>query len=360
MINVCFFSGDITRSGGTERVSTVIANELKNDNELKISFLSLWENHFKPFYYIDESINKNALFKKESKGLYRFFSYVRRIRKYVKKNNIDVLIDIDGILDMYSIPALCKLKTKLISWEQFNYYNNPYVNYRKLTRKMAAKWADAIVVITKEDKGYYEKNLKIKNRLEQIYNPMTIDVDNSSYDINSKTILSVGRITEQKGFDMLPDIAKGIFDKHPDWNWIIIGDGEDKEKIRRKIKGYGLEKNISIINNVKNIDEYYRKSAMYVMTSRYEGFGLVLTEAQAFHLPCVSFKCPAGPSEIVDNNENGYLIECFEIEDMTKAINELIENDIIRKNFSSKAQKRAKMFDIQKIASQWSLLINKL
>ena len=357
MINVCFFSGDITRSGGTERVSTVIANELQKDKELSISFLSLWENHSELFYDIDKSIKRDVLYEKETTGIHHFFGYIRRIRRFIKRNKIDILIDIDGILDMYSVPAMFRLKTKLISWEQFNYYQNPYVNYRKKTRKLAAKHADAIVVITKEDKGYYKQNLRIKNKIEQIYNPITINNNYSYYSIDSKTILSVGRITEQKGFDMLVEVAKEVFKTHPDWSWIIIGEGEDKEIIENKIKEYGLANNISIISNVKNIEDYYKKSAIYVMTSRYEGFGLVLTEAQEFHLPCISFKCPAGPSEIVDNNENGYLIDCFEIEDMIKAINKLIENETIRKEFSSKARKNSKIFDVQVIASQWSSLL---
>lgn len=360
MINVCFFSGDITRSGGTERVSTVIANELQKDKELSISFLSLWENHSESFYDIDKSIKRDVLYKKETTGIFHFIGYICRIRKFIKKNKIDILIDIDGILDMYSVPAIFRLKTKLISWEQFNYYQNPYVNYRKRTRKLAAKYADAIVVITKEDKGYFKQNLRIKNRIEQIYNPITIKNNDSYYSMDSKTILSVGRITEQKGFDMLVEVAKEVFKTHSDWNWIIIGEGEDKEIIENKIKEYGLTNNISIISNVKNIEDYYKKSAIYVMTSRYEGFGLVLTEAQEFHLPCISFKCPAGPSEIVDNNENGYLINCFEIEDMIKAIINLIENESIRKKFSSQAQKNSKMFDVQRIATQWSLLLKKL
>ena len=360
MINVCFFSGDITRSGGTERVSTVIANELRKDAELNISFLSLWENHKESFYDIDKSIDRSVLYKKETTGIYHLLGYILRTRKFVKKNKIDILIDIDGILDMYSIPALKGLKTKLISWEQFNYYQHPYVNYRKRTRKLAAKHADAIVVITKEDKGYYKQNLRINNRIEQIYNPMTIENDNSSYNIDSKTILSVGRITEQKGFDMLVDVAKLVFDKHPDWNWIIIGDGEDKEKVINKIKDFNLENNISILSNVKNIEDFYKKSAMYVMTSRYEGFGLVLTEAQSFHLPCVSFRCPAGPTEIIKDNENGVLIDCFEEEKMANAINRLIEDSDLREEMSEKALMEKDKFSPEKISNQWISLIKKL
>lgn len=133
-----FFSGDITRSGGTERVSTVIANQLVKNKKFDICFLSLWENNDKLFYTLNDKIERYALFEKVTSGK-RILTYVYRLRKFVKSNNIDVLIDIDGILDLYSIPALRGAKCKLISWEQYSFYVNPHVGYRKITRKWAAK-----------------------------------------------------------------------------------------------------------------------------------------------------------------------------------------------------------------------------
>ena len=99
---------------------------------------------------------------------------------------------------------------------------------------------------------------------------------------------------------------------------------------------------------------------MYVMTSRYEGFGLVLTEAKAYHLPCVSFKCPAGPSEIISDNDNGLLIDCFEIQKMTSAINRLIEDNQLREKLSGNALKNTDNFSLHKIANKWRLLIKGL
>lgn len=360
MINVCFFSGDITRSGGTERVATVIANELQKNNEYRVSFVSMWENGDKPFFYIDDSIKRFTLYGKEKKGFHHLLGYIKRLRKIVKKNNFDILVDVDGILDMYSIPALIGLKTKLISWEQFNYYQNPYVNYRKLTRRMAAKLADAIVVITKEDEQYYRDNLKLKTTVYQIYNPLTIDNKGETADLESKTILSVGRITEQKGFDMLVDVAEKVLQDHKDWKWIIIGDGEDKDEILQKIKEKGLEGNINILSNVDNVEEYYKNSSIYVMTSRYEGFGLVLTEAMSFGVPCVSFKCPAGPSEIIEDGVNGYLVDCFDINTMSKRIKELIVNKNNRINCSQKTVIIKENFNLEDIVQKWNEILLKI
>lgn len=326
------------------------------DEQFNICILSLWENQKDTFFPLDSNIESFALFDNETSGT-KIISYVRRIRKFVLQNKIDILIDIDGILDMYSIPAIRRTACKLISWEQFNYYQNPYVNYRKFTRKWAAKKADAIVVLTDEDKGYYEKEVRIRGILRRIYNPVEQKENNNQYDINSKTIISAGRLTEQKGFDMLIDVAEKVFKKHIDWKWIICGEGENREGLEEKIKVKKLTEKVILKGNVENIDDYYKESAMFVLTSRYEGFGLVLTEAKNMGLPCVSFKCPAGPSEIVKNNVNGYLIDCFDIGKMAEKINYLIENDNIRQEFSDKALEGTEKFELEMIAEQWKELL---
>lgn len=107
---------------------------------------------------------------------------------------------------------------------------------------MAAKKADAIVVLTDEDKHFYEKETDVKTKLVRIHNPMPSNVNTTSYNMDSKTIISVGRYTEQKGFDILIDVANQVFSKHSDWKWLIIGDGEDKYDLQQKIEKYKLQK----------------------------------------------------------------------------------------------------------------------
>lgn len=360
MKKICFFSGDITRSGGTERVSTVIANQLVKNKKFDICFLSLWENNDKLFYTLNDKIERYALFEKVTSGK-RILTYVYRLRKFVKSNNIDVLIDIDGILDLYSIPALRGAKCKLISWEQFNYYYNPDGPYRKITRKWAAKKADAIVVLTDEDKQNYKKEVRIKGKIIRIYNPMESFEDNNvGYNLDSKLIISAGRLTAQKGFDMLVDVADIVLKRNPDWKWIVCGEGEERKALEEKIKKCGLEQKLILQGNVNNIEDYYRKSAMFVLTSRAEGFGLVLTEAKKEGLPCVSFRCPAGPSEIILDGINGYLLDCFDIEQMAEKINQLIENQDIRKKFSDNSMVGTEKFNIDKISEQWVELIEQI
>ncbi|MFR2767087.1 MAG: glycosyltransferase [Thomasclavelia sp.] len=111
-------------------------------------------------------------------------------------------------------------------------------------------------------------------------------------------LLSVGRLTSQKGFDLLLEVAKIIFNNETDWKWLIVGEGEERENLEKKIKQYNLEKKVMLVGNKTNIDDFYNKSSIFVLTSRFEGFGLVITEAKAHHLPCVSFRnVRRGPSE---------------------------------------------------------------
>lgn len=358
-INICFFSGDITRKGGTERVGTVVANELAKKQDYNISFLSLFEEKEVPSFFIHEKIRRHTLYIEKVSGIKHLLGYIRKIHKFVMKESIDILIDIDGILDMYSIPALIGTKTKLISWEQFNYYQNPYVNYRKYTRRIAARKADAIVVLTKEDKEYYMSNLKIKNMIKHIYNPIVLN-DNANYNINSKNILSVGRMTEQKGFDYLVNVANIVLTKHPDWKWNLVGEGEEQEFLENRIHELKLQDKLILCGQVEHIESWYEKAGIYVMTSRYEGFGLVLTEAKSYHVPCVSFRCKAGPSEIILDEVNGYLIDCFDIKKMAEKICDLIENEEKRMEFSNRSLEDTEKYSIDNVMRKWEELFREL
>ena len=194
-LNICFFSGDITNSGGTERVAIIIANELNKNEKYNISVLSLVEKKENTFFQLDEGIARYTVYDHVVRGITHIGGIINRTRKFMKKNNIDIMIDIDGILEMYTIPAKMFKKTKIVSWEHYNFYQHPVVPYRKYTRKMAAKWANAIVTLTEEDKGYYEENLKIRCPIRCIYNPVIWKENTGEYDTTSKMILSAGRLT---------------------------------------------------------------------------------------------------------------------------------------------------------------------
>lgn len=359
-LNICFFSGDITNSGGTERVAIIIANELNKNEKYNISVLSLVEKKENTFFQLDEGIARYTVYDHVVRGITHIGGIINRTRKFMKKNNIDIMIDIDGILEMYTIPAKMFKKTKIVSWEHYNFYQHPVVPYRKYTRKMAAKWANAIVTLTEEDKGYYEENLKIRCPIRCIYNPVIWKENTGEYDTTSKMILSAGRLTYQKGFDILVDVADKFLKKYPDWKWVVLGEGEDRQMLEEKVKMLDLDKQLLFPGNASNIDKYYSEAAMFVMTSRFEGLPMTLLETKPYKLPLISFNCKTGPSELIKEGVNGFLVSEGNINDMADKIVQLMEDEKLRKQMSKNTVEDMEKFELSQIMEQWNNLISNL
>lgn len=359
-MHIGFFSGDITRSGGTENVSCMIANALVANDEYEVSFISLFEEREQPFFAIDPRIARYVLYPTVTHGIQHFFSTCNRLKRAVRMHHIDVLIDIDGILDMYSLPVKKLTGVKVISWEHFNYLQNPGVPYRKLTRRWAARSADAIVTLTETDKQLYQSNLKLRCPVVAISNPMAMSKERPSYDADSTMILSSGRLTYQKGFDMLVDVAAQVLPKHPEWAWLILGEGEDRPQLEKKIAEYGLERQLILKGRVDNVDAYYRKAAMFVLTSRFEGLPMVLLEAKAHALPMVSFDCKTGPADVIRNGVDGYLVPCFDIQNMVASVERLIGARRNRASMSKSTLENASSFDISGVTKSWGQLLREV
>ena len=201
-------------------------------------------------------------------------------------------------------------------------------------------------------------NLNIKGKVDYIYNPVE-KINNGVCNIDSKQIISVGRLTYQKGFDLLCEVANNVLKENKQWKWTILGDGEDKEKLQAKIREYGLEDRLILKGNVSNIEDYYKNSSLYVMTSRFEGLPMTLLEAKTYKLPIVSFNCLTGPSEIVKNNVNGLLINPENVEAMSDKLNILLKDEEKLKEFSNNAQIDIEKFELKPIIEKWdNILLN--
>ena len=171
--------------------------------------------------------------------------------------------------------------------------------------------------------------------------------------MESKQILSVGRLTHQKGFDLLCEVAKEVLAQNPEWTWVIIGEGEDRAMLEQKIKEYHLENRLILEGNQKEMEPYYRNSSLYVMTSRYEGLPMTLLEAKSYQLPIVSFDCQTGPVDIIQDSVDGYLINDFNQKEMVNRINHLIQDQALRASLSQQSQINLHKFEMENIIPKW-------
>ncbi|WP_299231493.1 glycosyltransferase family 4 protein [uncultured Bacteroides sp.] len=212
---------------------------------------------------------------------------------------------------------------------------------------------DRFVVLTDEDKKHWGN---IKN-INVIPNSMEINTSNHS-DINKKNVLSIGRMSYQKGFDMLVQAWQKVIKIHPEWKLTIVGGGE-KESIRKKICKLGLNNNIELKPPTHNIEHEYVNASIYVMSSRYEGLPMVLIEAMSYGLPIISFSCPCGPKDLIDK-EYGILVKPNNIEELANSIIMLIESKEKRLYLRNQSLKRAKDFSKDRIMNIWVNLFNDL
>ena len=354
---ICFFSGDITRSGGTEKVSAQIMNALCDDYDVFV--VSLTEEAEKPFYAINDSVARASLFESSPDGMTRYFAIVRRLRRFLRAKRIDLLIDIDTVLDIFSVPAVRGLGVKLAAWEHFSFYETMGTRIRMPIRKHFTRKVDAVVTLTREDKDYFTRAFRGQTRVVQIYNPIIFPRISAEYDDHSKTIVSIGRLAKQKGVDYLIETAETVFARHPDWEWLILGEGEERQTLEAMLAERQLRQ-VRLIGRVANVEDYLSESAIFVLTSRYEGFPLALVEAKAMGLPAVSFRCRTGPSELIEDGVNGFLIDCFHVEQMAEKICELIEDSGKRIAFSQRALDDTDRMNYSYIVSQWKSLLDDL
>jgi glycosyltransferase involved in cell wall biosynthesis len=178
--------------------------------------------------------------------------------------------------------------------------------------------------------------------------------------LSAKRILSTGRLIATKGFDLLIESFRLVAMRHPDWKLTILGEGQDKQYLLNKIRLYKLEDRINILPPTSDILSELLNTSIYAAASRYEGFGLAITEAMECGVPCVAFDCECGPREIITHGEDGLLIEPFHIERFAEALLLLIEDPTLRTQLGRQANISAGRFAPVNIMQQWETLFNSL
>lgn len=227
--------------------------------------------------------------------------------------------------------------------------------YWRRKQEKAIKKLDALVVLTKHDAESWSSVKKAT----VIPNPISITNIQIST-CKNKRVISVGRLSEQKGFNMLIDAWEIVTKKHSDWELNIYGEGELKDSLEKQINDKNLSDSLHLCGPTKNVTEKYAESSIYVMSSRFEGFGLVLIEAMACGVPCISFDCPYGPSDIIHNNEDGLLVENGNVKKLAESIIHLIEDNEERTRMGKNALVSSQRYTIANIMTKWTELFNTL
>lgn len=365
-MKILFLTGCINQIGGIERVTLDIAGHLA-DEGFEISILSFAKNpNAQESFSNHPKIHTEYILNKWKHICFAPF-YAARFRKAVKKINPDIIIYVDTMLFIFIDPFLkgvCR-NAKKIAWEHFCWVlSKGKKKIRPISRNFAVRKADAVVLLTEEDKQYLE-NHAAQKRAQLLVIPNVIRADlMGKRDLKPvlnrpKQVLFIGRLARQKQVPELIEIWNRIEKQYPDWKLIIVGDGVERVLVEEKIQNYGL-KNVQLEGKQREIRSYCENSQILLLTSRFEGFPLVLLEGLQFGLTEISFDCPCGPKEIIENANNGYIIDNFDQNVFAQKLSELMENDNLRNQFSERSLELSKKYLPEKIIPQWIDLFHAL
>ena len=364
MMKICFLLGGFQGNGGIGRVTSILVNQLCQDNDLEIHTISYLQDQRPMLYDIEPAVHTHVLYIAPcSMTKAMIFNHaIKKVRAILQEEEIDFLIACGALYYPLGIIACKGIKTRSICWEHTNPSVSCDYRFQNLCRRYAVRKCSHIVVLTRAAEQYYKNRYPVCNKkITQIYNPISNGATRSKqYDINSRKIISVGRLSYQKNFERLISIATRILPRYPDWSWDIYGDGELKDSLQALIDKNSLGERLTLRGQVMNLYNRYSEYAFMVMTSRYEGFPMSLIEAASNRLPLVSFDVPTGPKEIISNGSNGFLIASGSDDDMVEKIQQLIETPKLRKTMSDEAYRLTDSFALERILKQWKNLYSKL
>ncbi len=358
--------------GGVENSISSIANMLCKNYDVEI--ISTYKLYDKPAFYLNPKVQikylitdikpnkesfKNALKQRNlfsiiKEGLVSIkILYLRKYKliKELKELQTDVIISTRYLHNKW-VGKYANANTIKIAQEH-NHHNNNKRYIHKLIKSI--KNFDYLLPVSRELANFY--SIKLKNRkIKVIYIPHALDnIPNRISDLESNNILSIGRLSPEKGFDDLIDVFAEVCHTNDSARLKIIGDGPERETLEAKIKRVNLTDKIELcgFKTKPEIESYMLNSSLYVMTSYTESFGLVLVEAESYGLPLLAFNSAQGANEIITDGENGYLIENRDINKMSSKISNLLNNKYLRCQLGSVGRQNSMNYSQEIICNLW-------
>lgn len=384
-MKITFLTLDIFGMGGTIRTVLNVANYLVN-NGYEVEIVSVLRYRKEPFFYIDPKIRIVVLHSKlikraDKKGLKgKAINFLDKAKSRLihlddeGHHHFSLLTDIK----MYKYLKDIKEGVLISTRPSFNIFTAKYVNknvvtigqehlnlsiYPKRLQKSIKKYyprLNYLATLTDDDTLDYKK-LFSNEKIEVVKLTNSIPPFESKLStLEDKTILAAGRLVPQKGFDLLIEAFAKIVDKAPDWKVKIFGAGKDKEMLQDIIAEKHLYNNVLLMGPTQEIEKELTKSSIYALSSRFEGFGMVIVEAMQCGVPVVSFDCPKGPGEIIAHGEDGILVKDGDVDAFADALLELIEDKNKRIKFGKKAVENVKRYTIDEIGKQWDEVLKEI
>lgn len=367
--------------GGVEKAIVSLANSLAKTQKYDIEIVSIYKLYEKPAFDINEEVKvtyllpsrlnpnrkewKEALHnlkliqlgKESLKSLNILYKRRKNMVNYIKNTKADVIIStrvfLNELLSEYGRDDTLK-----IGWEH-NHYHDDMKYATDVIR--SAKNLDYFVLVSNGLQKFYHKKMR-SYKCKCVYIPNAIEsIPKTKSPLTSEHLISVGRLSKEKGYLDLLKIYLDLKNKKCRWHLDVVGDGSERKKLEDFIKNNNLENDVTLhgFKNSKEIEKLMQKSSIYVMTSYTESFGIVLLEAMSNGLPCIAFDSAEGAKEVITSGRDGYLIKHRNFKAMEKKILDLTKDIEARKELGKNGRRKVKGYISDNICSSWEKIIER-
>lgn len=351
-------------AGGAERVLTLMANYWAERGDA-VTLITCDAELGNDFYPLCGKVRRRSSLtsQKGRDPIRRLLGVARRslrLRREILASEPDVVISFIDNTNVRVLLAMRGSGVPVIVSER----NDPH--HDRMGRKgwddlRAKAYGNAAKVTAQTDHAlaYFEEGIRKAGAVvpNPVFLPIEFDGPNEDAIRNAKRIVAMGRLSPQKGFDMLIEAFAKVAGRYPDWSLDIWGDGDERDLLQAQIDRLGLEDRICLAGKTKEPFTKMRESGLFVLSSRFEGFPNVLCEAMACGLPVVSFACDSGPGDIIRPDLDGVLVPAEDVQRLADAMDRLMSDPDLRLRLASRAPEILERYSIDRVMGIWDALI---
>jgi glycosyltransferase involved in cell wall biosynthesis len=361
-MKLLYITNGIKDPSGLERVLSVKASYLAEEMGYAVHILTLNNKGAQPFYAFSTKITYHDVLV-GGNPLQYIKHYINGIKKVVKTIEPDIILVCDDGLKGFFLPILLRKPcpvfyerhvSKVVELgENPSFFKKLTVGVKFFLMQQLGKTFDQFVVLTEDNtKEWPMPNVVV------ISNPLSFYPAESSM-LTDKKVIAVGKHSLQKGYDRLLQSWQLVQQAYPDWQLEIYGKIDSKYGFETLSKSLHTDGSVTFFPPVADIQAKYLESSLFVLSSRFEGFGMVLIEAMACGVPCVTFDCPYGPADIVAHQKDGLVVKNDDIQGFANAIKQMLESQELRASMGKAAKQNVKRFLPEVIMPQWDTLFKR-
>ncbi|MFK0276346.1 glycosyltransferase family 4 protein [Ensifer sp. NPDC090286] len=341
-------------AGGTEHVVSLVASHWARLG-CAVTVITLEAPASEPYYKLDPRVALRRLdvpvrMASKINAAWLVIRRLRLLRSAIRSSRPDFVLSFLTRTNVLTLLATSGLGLPVIVSERNNPAVQPFGPIWKWLQLRLYPRAFALVTMTKGALDYFSPDVRRQGRV--IPNAIDLPAGWKNRRGNNK-LTAVGRLTRQKGFDMLLEAFARIADQHPDWKLVIWGEGEARTELEAQRDALGLTDRVEMPGLTQRPGLWLETADAFVLSSRYEGWGIVLLEAMAAGLPVVSFACDWGPTDMIADGEDGILVPSGDIKALADALSDVMGNSALRTRLAANAQANVRRYDAKHVLSQW-------